>query len=252
MCRCTTVVKLFTGASLVWLLDAIDIKWSACLHSNEAPHGAEWLSNFSWPGLAPTSVNQGLFEIVADVSSKEYCEAFAAVARNPGTSTFGDEGPGGHPGLGGLSNYAVLKVRQGVTVDMFGIFHKDDPKLEHPWFADVTAIDDPRVDFVTYSNNRMAMCWEQHHLMRCRMKPGAVMVAGSGAWRDTSLGDCNLKAADGIKEIQTPDPKYLQYVFDLKNAAAECSYYSMNSADILKSMEGEAEQFWLDRSEREL
>lgn len=193
--------------------------------------------------LVPAFVNQTAFEIVTDASSKEFCEAFANIGAENGPSLFGDHG-WTRTGYGGISSYGVLKVREGVDVELYGTRANEHHMLQSPWFCGAESLQ-PTVNFTVYSNDRVAICWPRTMMIKCRLKAGAVMVVGSGAWRNTIGTGCDTETVEewGIKEVQVPRPKYLQYVFDHKIASA-CWSYDLDKTDLWKSLQGNATQFW--------
>merc|ERR1712176_1371528 len=93
-------------------------------------------------------------------------------------------------------------------------------------------------------NDRVATCWPASFFVKCLLKPGAVLVAGAGAWRDTEAGECTLNGSHGVKPIQAPSDRYLQYVFDLRKSAETCWSYALNTTNLWASLEARETQFW--------
>jgi len=216
------------------------------------------------------------FELI-DRNDKHYCKAFRSIDGTcktgdkqdtscVGTTLFGDAYP--LPGGGGISTFNVIKVKEGAEVALYGgrynldDLHQKDATLDdhsdfwNQWWADSWAFTDPFVSFTEYSNERMALAFRKTEFAKCTLKPGALVVVGSGAYRNTSMqathydrehgttwGNPLVPADTYIDEMQIPDARFLQYIFKVQDAAQDCFYWPLDSENMWKSMRGEGTQF---------
>jgi len=198
--------------------------------------------------VAPPYINSSWFDVVTDRDSEDYCRAFASIDTSPscgicpGPALFGDRGRN-ETGLGGITSFAVVRVKPGAEVNLYGTRPDRGPHLFNVWFVDETALL-PGVNLRDYSNDRAAICWARTTFVRCRMKAGATIVMGSGAWRNTTISGCTVGADQGIREVQAPEARYMQYVFSVNGSASECWHYDLDASNLWGSMLGRATQFW--------
>ena len=86
----------------------------------------------------------------------------------------------------------------------------------------------------------------------------ALIVIGSGAWRNTTKTGYN--AEDGLEfgntpknihidEVQTPEAKYLQYILNVHEAAQDCSYWPLNADAMWDSMQPDKETQFVSNGE---
>lgn len=187
---------------------------------------------------------------------------------------WGDNGPG-VPGYGGINSYAVVKV---VQEDLWlygarGAFGDDISNvrdLNSPWFVDAQSIAD-HPDLNKYQNDIVATCFDWSYWMECKIRPGTVMVVGSGAPRNCSAAmnaswpgilnehndgpSCVDQAAanssqsycyptnPAIKEYQEPSNAILQYVMTpmlehvgpLEQNIELCNVCELNVDDVTQS-----------------
>merc|ERR1712176_934426 len=79
--------------------------------------------------------------------------------------------------------------------------------------------------------------------VKCTLKPGALVIVGSGGWRNTATSgyageDSIIPAGTHIDEKQEPDAKWLQYIVHPKTQAADCYRYKLDADDMWNSMNG--------------
>eukprot|EP00927_Polykrikos_kofoidii_P049763 TRINITY_DN43778_c0_g1_i1.p1 TRINITY_DN43778_c0_g1~~TRINITY_DN43778_c0_g1_i1.p1 ORF type:complete len:296 (+),score=21.40 TRINITY_DN43778_c0_g1_i1:23-889(+) len=197
------------------------------------------VSNTFWE-LVPKFVERDRFEILM-MDHPDVCTSFSKHATIPGAALFGDKGST-VSGFGGIRTYGVLKVKQGTEVDLFGTRGGHEQAASGVWFADHRAFQNPSVNMTQYSDDRVALCWKYSVFVKCRMKPGALLIVGTGGSRNTTAGGCTSGAKDGIAKVQTPHPMYLQYVCHPNECASACWSYSLNTSDLWASMKGESTQ----------
>lgn len=170
----------------------------------------------------------------------------------PGYTLFGDKGAW-QAGFGGINNFGVVKVRGDAEVELYGTRNSaswDEASGEgdfwNAWFMDRSALTQPDINFTTYSNDRAAVCWPKDSFVKCSMKPGALLVVGSGGWRNTNGTESGCSYYDAISEIQSPPANFLQYVFDVRTAAKDCFYYELDFSNLSNSMERKGTQFLMN------
>merc|ERR1712048_624695 len=140
--------------------------------------------------------------------------------------------------------------------------------LNSPWFVDAQSIAD-HPDLNKYQNDIVATCFDWSYWMECKIRPGTVMVVGSGAPRNCSAAmnaswpgilnehndgpSCVDQAAanssqsycyptnPAIKEYQEPSNSILQYVMTpmlegsvLQNIES-CKVCELDVDDVTKS-----------------
>jgi len=194
----------------------------------------------------------------SDSCSENIGTTNGSVALNcPGYMLFGDYGAN-VTGFGGINSFGVVKVRAGAEVILYGTRNTarwDEASgtgdFWNSWFVDKAALTQPLVNFSTYSNDRAAICSAKDILVECTLQPGALIVVGSGGWRDTTGKTTGKESGcdntvHGLSDLQVPPAKFLQYVFDVQTAAKHCFYYGLDSNDLWNSLAGNKTQFLMN------
>ena len=124
------------------------------------------------------------------------------------------------------------------------------------WFADESAFTYPRVNFSTYSNERALIAFNRAEFVECTLRPGALVIVGSGAPRNVTDmiqnkdsyswyseaylkdGTVRVKPEGTIIDMyQEAEPQFVQYIFNPALATKHCSYWEMDTDDVWNSKE---------------